>query len=51
MDAVYESRWKTLYHAECFVGLDPEFMVVSVLIINASSCKTLIEGYFPLCFA
>ena len=27
MDAVYESRWKTMYHAECFVGLDPEFMV------------------------
>ena len=27
MDAVYKARWKTMYHAECFVGLDPEFMV------------------------
>jgi phosphoenolpyruvate carboxykinase (ATP) len=33
MDAVYESRWKTLYHAECFVGLDPEFMVKAHLLI------------------
>ena len=23
MDAVYESRWKTMYHAEVYVGLDP----------------------------
>ncbi len=33
MDAVYETRWKTLYHAECFVGLDPEFMVKAHLLI------------------
>ena len=33
MDAIYESRWKTLYHAECFVGLDPEFMVKAHLLI------------------
>ena len=33
MDAVYESRWKTLYHAECFIGLDPEFMVKAHLLI------------------
>ncbi|MBQ5417679.1 MAG: phosphoenolpyruvate carboxykinase (ATP) [Oscillospiraceae bacterium] len=33
MDAVYESRWKTMYHAECFVGLDPEFMVKAHLLI------------------
>ena len=33
MDAVYEARWKTLYHAEVFVGLDPEFMVKAHLLI------------------
>ena len=33
MDAVYETRWKTMYHAECFVGLDPEFMVKAHLLI------------------
>ena len=27
MDAVYDTRWKTMYHAEVFIGLDPEFMV------------------------
>ena len=33
MDAIYETRWKTMYHAECFVGLDPEFMVKAHLLI------------------
>lgn len=33
MDAVYETRWKTMYHAECFVGLDEEFMVKAHLLI------------------
>ena len=33
MDAVYETRWKTLYHAEAYVGLDPEFMVKAHLLI------------------
>ena len=33
MDAVYESRWKKMYHAEVFVGLDPEFMVKAHLLI------------------
>ncbi len=33
MDAVYETRWKNLYHAEVFVGLDPEFMVKAHLLI------------------
>ena len=33
MDAVYNTRWKTMYHAECFVGLDPEFMVKAHLLI------------------
>ena len=33
MDAVYKTRWKTLYHAECFVGLDPEFMAKAHLLI------------------
>ena len=33
MYAVYETRWKTMYHAECFVGLDPEFMCKAHLLI------------------
>jgi len=33
MDAVYDTRWKTLYHAEVFIGLDPEFMVKAHLLI------------------
>ena len=33
MDAVYETRWKTMYHAECVIGLDPEFMVRAHLLI------------------
>ena len=33
MDAVYRTRWQTLYHAECFIGLDPEFMVKAHLLI------------------
>lgn len=33
MDAIYETRWKTMYHIEVFVGLDPEFMVKAHLLI------------------
>ena len=33
MDAVYKTRWKTLYHAEVYVGLDPEFMVKAHLLL------------------
>ncbi len=33
MDAVYNTRWRTLYHAECFIGLDPEFMAKAHLLI------------------
>ena len=33
MDAIYEARWKTMYHAEVYVGLDPEFMVKAHLLI------------------
>ena len=33
MDAVYDTRWKTMYHAEVFIGLDPEFMVKAHLLI------------------
>lgn len=33
MDAVYETRWKNMYHAEVFVGLDPEYMVKAHLLI------------------
>ncbi len=33
MDAVYETRWRTMYHAEAYVGLDPEFMVKAHLLL------------------
>ena len=33
MDAIYDTRWMTMYHAEVFVGLDPEFMVKAHLLI------------------
>ena len=33
MDAVYDTRWKKMYHAEAYVGLDPEFMVKAHLLI------------------
>ena len=33
MDAVYDTRWKKLYHAECYIGLDPEFMCKAHLLI------------------
>lgn len=33
MNAVYDSRYSTLYHAEVFIGLDPEFMVKAHLLI------------------
>ena len=33
MDAVYDMRWKKLYHAEAYIGLDPEFMVKAHLLI------------------
>ncbi len=33
MDAMYKTRFKKLYHATVFVGLDPEFMVKAHLLI------------------
>ncbi len=33
MEAVYDSRFKKLYHCEAYVGLDPEFMVKAHLLI------------------
>ncbi len=33
MDAVYDARWKNLYHAQVYIGLDPEFMVKAHLLI------------------
>ncbi|MCI8992351.1 MAG: phosphoenolpyruvate carboxykinase (ATP) [Eubacterium sp.] len=33
MDAVYDTRWETMYHAEVYIGLDPEFMVKAHLLI------------------
>ena len=33
MDAVYDTRYKKMYHAEAVVGLDPEFMVKAHLLI------------------
>ncbi|GHU61476.1 phosphoenolpyruvate carboxykinase [Clostridia bacterium] len=33
MDAVYHMRYSTLYHAEVYIGLDPDFMVKAHLLI------------------
>lgn len=33
MDAVYDTRYKKMYHAEAFIGLDEEFMVKAHLLI------------------
>ena len=33
MDAIYDTRWTTLYHAQVYIGLDPEFMVKAHLLI------------------
>lgn len=33
MDAIYDSRYKKLYHASAYVGLDEEFMVKAHLLI------------------
>lgn len=33
MDAIYDTRYSTLYHAETYIGLDPEFMVKAHLLI------------------
>ena len=33
MSAIYDSRYKKLYHATCVIGLDPEFMVKAHLLI------------------
>ena len=36
MEAVYDTRFRKLYHAEAYVGLDPEFMVKAHLLIPQS---------------
>lgn len=33
MDAIYNTRYQTLYHAEVYIGLDTEFMVKAHLLI------------------
>lgn len=33
MDAIYDTRFSVLYHAEVFIGLDPDFMVKAHLLI------------------
>ncbi|MBQ0097956.1 MAG: phosphoenolpyruvate carboxykinase (ATP) [Oscillospiraceae bacterium] len=33
MDAVYDTRFKKMYHAQVYIGLDPEFMVKAHLLI------------------
>ena len=33
MAAVYDTRFKKMYHAEAYIGLDPEFMVKAHLLI------------------
>ena len=33
MEAIYNTRWNKMYHAEVYIGLDPEFMVKAHLLI------------------
>lgn len=33
MEAIYQSRYKKMYHAEAYIGLDPDFMVKAHLLI------------------
>ena len=33
MDAIYDTRYTTMYHATTYIGLDPEFMVKAHLLI------------------
>lgn len=33
MEAIYKSRYKKMYHAEAYIGLDPDFMVKAHLLI------------------
>ena len=33
MDAIYDTRWRTMYHCEVYLGLDPDFMVKAHLLI------------------
>lgn len=33
MDAVYDTRYKKMYHAQAYIGLDPDFMVKAHLLI------------------
>lgn len=33
MDAVYDTRYSVMYHAQAYIGLDPEFMVKAHLLI------------------
>ncbi len=33
MDAIYDTRWKKMYHAVVYIGLDPEFMTRAHLLI------------------
>ncbi len=33
MDAIYDTRWKTMYHATAYIGLDKDFMVKAHLLI------------------
>ena len=33
MDAVYDTRYNVMYHAQAYIGLDPEFMVKAHLLI------------------
>ena len=44
MDAVYDTRWKTMYHAEVFIGLDKEFMVKAHLLIPEGKRTFCIPG-------
>ena len=50
MDAIYDTRKKTMYHAEVYIGLDPEFMVKAHLLIPGGRGKhpVLLDAELPV---
>lgn len=44
MDAIYDTRWTTMYHAQVYIGLDPEFMVKAHLLIPEGEENILYSG-------
>ncbi|QIB67854.1 phosphoenolpyruvate carboxykinase (ATP) [Aminipila butyrica] len=42
-EAVYNTRYKTMYHSEAYIGLDPDFMVKAHLLIPETYENTMLN--------